>query len=271
MMPNRIIREGIITSVPVNTLSWGAEVFYRRLLNVADDFGRFHANTSLLRAYCYPLQLNKVSDSDIAKWLAETRKAGLVRVYRFDGKEILELDKFGQRVRAEKTKFPLPSDSGQSNDGQLTVNGETAAHVVEDVVVVEDDKKHSSGKPDYLPGFIRFWEAWPKTERKQGKGKCFALWKRKGLESQADVIVAHVERMSESESWRTGYDPLPETYLNGQRWDGAELDAVGKTALGECQWNVNGNRDPDAGKCVHPAAGMKNGVAYCHSHLGLVH
>jgi hypothetical protein len=269
VMPNRIIREGIITSVPVNTLSWGAEVFYRRLLNVADDFGRFHANTSLLRAYCYPLQLNKVSDSDIAKWLAETRKAGLVRVYRFDGKEILELDKFGQRVRAEKTKFPLPSDIGQSTDGQLSDNGETAAHVVEDVVVV--DKKPSSGKPDLPPGFVRFWTAWPKSERKQGKAKCLAIWKRKKLEAQADAVVAHVEKMAASESWRTGFDPMPETYLNGDRWDGAELDAVGKTALGECQWNVNGNRDPDAGKCPHSAVGVRNNVPYCQTHLGQVH
>lgn len=145
-MPNRIIREGIITSAPVNALSWGAEVFYRRLLNVADDFGRFHANVSLLRAYCYPLQLNKVSDSDIAKWLAETRKAGLVRVYSHDGKEILELDKFGQRVRAEKTKFPLPSDIRPSDDSHPPDIGMTSAHVVVDVDV--DDRKALSGKPD---------------------------------------------------------------------------------------------------------------------------
>jgi uncharacterized phage protein (TIGR02220 family) len=150
-MPNRVIREGIITSVPVNLLSWGAEVFYRRLLNVADDYGRFHGNPSLLRAYCYPLQLNKVSDSDIAKWLAETRKAGLVRVYSHDGKEIVEVDKFGQRVRAEKTKFPLPSDISPTEDGQLSDNGQTAAHVVEDGVVVEDEVKASSGKPDLKP------------------------------------------------------------------------------------------------------------------------
>jgi uncharacterized protein YdaU (DUF1376 family) len=135
----------------------------------------------------------------------------------------------------------------------------------------QNKSKSTSGKPDLPPGFVRFWEAWPKTERKQGKAKCAKLWKRKGLEACADAIVAHVEKMAASESWRTGFDPMPETYLNGDRWDGAELDAVGKTALGECEWNRNGNRDPDAGKCTRPAGGTKNGVAYCHSHLGLVH
>lgn len=91
----------------------------------------------------------------------------------------------------------------------------------------EEDKEQKplSGKPDEPEGFIQFWKAWPKTERKQGKGKCLAIWKRKGFESQAQAIVAHVEAMKKTESWRTGYDPLPVTYLNGQRWDGAELDA----------------------------------------------
>lgn len=87
------------------------------------------------------------------------------------------------------------------------------------------NSKASSGKPDLPPGFIRFWTAWPKTERKQGRAQCFDIWKRKSLEADADQIVAHVEKMKLSESWRTGFDPMPETYLNGRRWDGAELDA----------------------------------------------
>ena len=86
-------------------------------------------------------------------------------------------------------------------------------------------QKLSSGKPDLLPGFVRFWTAWPNGERKQGKSKCLAIWKRKGLEVKSDQVVAHVERMAHSESWKSGYDPMPETYLNGDRWDGADLSA----------------------------------------------
>lgn len=108
-MPNRIVREGIITSEPVNSLNWAEEVFYRRLLSVADDFGRFHGNPSLLRAACYPLQLNKVSDQDIVKWLQATEKAGLVRVYEVEGKRFVEILKFGQQIRAKDSKFPNPA------------------------------------------------------------------------------------------------------------------------------------------------------------------
>ena len=39
-MPNRMIREELLTCEKVNELSFGAEIFYRRLMSVADDFGR---------------------------------------------------------------------------------------------------------------------------------------------------------------------------------------------------------------------------------------
>jgi hypothetical protein len=148
-MPNRIIREGILTSEAVNSLSCAAEVFYRRLLNVVDDFGRYHANPSLLRAACYPLLLHKVGDPDIVKWTAEAREAGLVRLFTVDGRRYLHITKFDQRVRAEKSKFPPPPpDDGhpgihgppcRTNDGHLSVRCQTAARLDGDVVGVEDD------------------------------------------------------------------------------------------------------------------------------------
>jgi hypothetical protein len=107
-MPNRILREGIVTSARIAALGWPAEVFYRRLMSVVDDFGRYHAHPMLLRAACYPMQLDKVSDSDVGKWLGETRKAALVRVYESSGAAYLELLDFKQQVRAKKSKFPDP-------------------------------------------------------------------------------------------------------------------------------------------------------------------
>lgn len=108
-MPNRILREGILTSERIAKLSWPAEVFYRRLMSVVDDFGRYYANATLLRAACFPLQLEKVSDADIAKWTRETEEAALVSVYPAeDGKRYLQLRDFRQQVRAKASKFPQP-------------------------------------------------------------------------------------------------------------------------------------------------------------------
>lgn len=49
-MPNRILREGILTSPNVARLGWAEEVFYRRLMSVVDDFGRYYARPALLSA-----------------------------------------------------------------------------------------------------------------------------------------------------------------------------------------------------------------------------
>lgn len=108
-MPNRIVREGILTSEAVNCLNWAEEVFYRRLLSVVDDFGRYYAAPKLLRAACYPLHIDKVSDSDIGKWLSACETAALVRVYPAqDGKRYLEVARFNQQVRSKASRFPQP-------------------------------------------------------------------------------------------------------------------------------------------------------------------
>jgi len=110
-MPVRLLRDGILTSERIASLNWAEEVFYRRLMSVVDDYGRYFANPKLIRAACYPLQIDKVSDPDIEKWLTACVTAALVRVYSAsDEKRYLEILDFGQQVRS-KSKYPEPSDS----------------------------------------------------------------------------------------------------------------------------------------------------------------
>ena len=66
-MPNRVIREGILTSERIEMLGWAEEVFYRRLMSVVDDFGRYYARPALLRAACYPLLLTKRMEAAAAR------------------------------------------------------------------------------------------------------------------------------------------------------------------------------------------------------------
>jgi hypothetical protein len=110
-MPNRILREGIVTSERVNSLDWDAEVFYRRLLSVVDDFGRYTANAKLLLGTCYALKLDVVSLVDINRWLGECQEADLLRVYEVSGKPFLEVIDFKQQIRSKESKYPAP-DSG---------------------------------------------------------------------------------------------------------------------------------------------------------------
>lgn len=110
-MPDRIVRAGILSSEAINTLSWAGEVFYRRLISVVDDFGRYDARPAMLRSQLYPLRVDHVSDSDIGKLLTECVNAGLIRAYQVSGRPYLEVQKFSQRVRSE-SKWPDPPPTG---------------------------------------------------------------------------------------------------------------------------------------------------------------
>lgn len=110
-MPNRILREGILTSRRVNRLKPQAEVFYRRLMSVVDDYGRYSADPALLRSSCYPRRLDEVREADISRWLAEVQTAGLIALYAVEEEPYLELLDFRQQVRAKASKFPAPPAS----------------------------------------------------------------------------------------------------------------------------------------------------------------
>lgn len=109
-MPSRIIREGIITSERVNLLDAQAEVFYRRLLNKVDDYGLHDARPSILLATLYPLQLSKVREVNIVRWLAEVESANLVRLYVVDGKSYLHVLDTKWPTRTAP-KCPLPPEN----------------------------------------------------------------------------------------------------------------------------------------------------------------
>lgn len=110
-MPNRIIREAILSSERMSQLDWSAETFYRRLLSIVDDYGRFECSLSLLRAKCYPIQIDKVREADIARWLTACQKAGLIVLYQavIGGrvKHFLSVEDFKQQTRSA-SKCPAP-------------------------------------------------------------------------------------------------------------------------------------------------------------------
>lgn len=108
-MPNRIIRDGINASPRINSLSIGAELLYRRLMSVVDDYGRFHGSPTTIRACCWPTHPDRFTDDQIRDWLMEcsTTDKPLIKAYRASGSIYIEIQDFGQKIRA-KSKFPEP-------------------------------------------------------------------------------------------------------------------------------------------------------------------
>lgn len=213
-MPNRIVREGILTSARVCKLGWAEEVFYRRLMSVVDDFGRYYADHGMLRAACYPRQLNKVSDSDVGKWLSSCSDAGLVRVYPAeDGERYLELEKFGQQVRAKKSKFPDMRSTCVADAEQVPAN----AHL--DVSVsVSDLSAESADSP--TTRFDEFWKAYPSKVGKDAARKAFG--KRGVSATLLAQMLAAIGVQKRSKRWTDDggqYIPNPATWLNQGRWE----------------------------------------------------
>ncbi len=107
-MPNRILKDSICTSPNIDTLSREAEVFFYRLLVQCDDYGRMDARPAILRAKCYPLQVDTVSQDDVRAWLAELVRADLVVTYSADGGAYLQMRTWErhQQIRAKRSKYP---------------------------------------------------------------------------------------------------------------------------------------------------------------------
>ena len=190
-MPNRIIRDAILTSEAVASLGWPEEVFYRRLHSIVDDYGRYEANPQLLRSRCYPLQTDSVRTADITRWMAACQKAGLILCYEVASKQYLEVLKFGQQQRSASKYPPSPALANACN--HLLAD----AHLDVSVFgVVSEDVKPAAQAGFVLPEWIPedTWAAYCKVRTaKKAKNEPHAL----------GLIVGDLEKFKAA-----GHDPV---------------------------------------------------------------
>ena len=118
-MPNRILRDWTDSEV-VDVLDVHAERFFVRLIMKVDDFGRYTANTKMLKSTLFPLK-SDIRETDISRWLTACEKSGLISLYNVVSKDYLEIKNFKQRLRQSVEKYPSPVNC-LTIDGQLTVN-----------------------------------------------------------------------------------------------------------------------------------------------------
>jgi len=117
-MPNRILRDWT-DSETIEMLDVHAERFFVRLIMKVDDFGRYTANSKMLKSTLFPLK-SDIRETDISRWLAACNNSGLISLYNIASKEFLEIKNFKQRLRQSVEKYPAP-DVCQSSDSQVTV------------------------------------------------------------------------------------------------------------------------------------------------------
>lgn len=97
-------------SLRMDGLSAEAERLFMRIIMKADDYGRFHGEPRLLKAACFPLA-DSVLSSQIPPWISELSAKGLVVEYEADGRKLLAIPNYGQRLRTSRAKFlPMPGE-----------------------------------------------------------------------------------------------------------------------------------------------------------------
>jgi hypothetical protein len=133
-LPTRILRDGINSSARINKLSPGAEILYRRLMSVADDYGRYYANAATVRGACWPTHSAPPCEQTVDNLLTECSQGDkpLISTYEVDGCRYLQINDFNQKIRA-KSKFPEPVCKLSADCGQI-VDKMPALDVVEDGV-----------------------------------------------------------------------------------------------------------------------------------------
>lgn len=148
-MPTRILRDGIIDSRAVNALSESGEILYRRLMSIVDDYGRFEADPELIRARCFPRQLERWTIERITDVLPELTvihgDLRLVTVYQVQNKNYLQINNFGQRVQC-KEKYPSPDSRESTVIHGDSPSSRSRSSVVEGEAVVEETPKSPSPK-----------------------------------------------------------------------------------------------------------------------------
>lgn len=86
------------------------------------------------------------------------------------------------------------------------------------------------------PGFVAFWQAWPK---KEGRAKALAAWKSLRMaDGELDDILAAIPRQQSAKDWpreNWRYCPLPATWLNQRRWEDEVPEPVpeGRALIGK--------------------------------------
>ena len=157
-MGERIIRPGIRTSEAVaeniRKGGWMSGVMYVWLLTIVDDYGRYDARPAILKSELFPFLQDLVREADVQRSLENMSRSGLVRLYSHDGKPYLEIQKFRQRLRAKRSKWPAPQDACQShaNAGQCHDNVVTMPSDTDTETDTEKERKPPEKPPaDHPP------------------------------------------------------------------------------------------------------------------------
>ena len=225
-MPNRLVREAILTSESLDKLSAEAERLFYRLLVVCDDFGRFEADVRVMIARCFPLRVGDITREQMHAWVHELTKAGVIHCYEHDAKRygsFLNWKKFN-KLRAKNSKYPAPADTCE----HMSADESTCEHMR---VYTDSDSDSDSETPVVPKGTFDVARAWSEfcaiyPKRSGSLNKQAAESKFRKLCKSAEMAGVILEGVKRYARWcdatgktKTELVAQMTTWLNGRRWD----------------------------------------------------
>jgi len=196
-MPNRMLRDWT-DSEKVNRLTVHGERFFTRLIMKVDDYGCFHADSRLLKASLFPLQLDSIREADLLRWATECQKAGLIVLYESNSKKFLQIVDFRQRLDKSNPKYPLPS-SGKpiTNVTEFPAEAKTETEAY-------SEAKGESGASAPAPSFKKMNEDQFYKELAEFTGKYPKDMLRDFYDYWREKSATGVMRFQLEKTWNTG-------------------------------------------------------------------
>lgn len=150
-MPDRIIRDEILSSERYWSVSNDSKLLFLHILLVADDFGNAHGSHFSLRTKCFAG--HQVENAVIDRLLDQLVAVDLVRLYEVDEVRYVHIPRFRQRLRHVKRVYPISpwhtnnELAEKTPDARQTHVGRTSA---------EEKRREEKGREDInLSGSLR--------------------------------------------------------------------------------------------------------------------
>lgn len=246
-MPNRILREGILESERIHKIGPMAELFYRRLMSIVDDYGRYAYDIPVLLSRCFPRRPEWADAETISLWAGECREAGLLILYEVNKHKYLEVSDFRQPIRS-KSKWPDPASQMSSicvaDVEQMKTDiasSVSAPHT--NTHTNTNGSKSENGEDLLTKRGEEFWALmWPRTPQAQPKKPALEIYGRKvTTQDQHLEVLAALKRQRPIEMAKAGeYRVQATTWLRQERWKDSQppeptiASAATKPAYAKC-------------------------------------
>ena len=154
-MPDRMIRNEILTSERYWSVSDQAKLLYVHLLLSADDTARFSGKNFTLRTACFPGR--GIEPEAMESMLMELERVDLIRPYQVNNERFIFIPRFRQRLRYTNSKYPAPPK--EINDLEIEKSDSGPAQDRPKSAEVKRSKEKtivSAGAARVPEGFVRF-------------------------------------------------------------------------------------------------------------------